>query len=171
MWSIKDLTHRCVLGRSVTDADRTAIHAKEIALQERAYQDEKNAHLRALRLERDRLSRNRHVWLAIKARRFRIWMLPRLAWRISRKWRARAIGLAASKSLVAIATQQPFRKGDTTTGLDRRDRSPCPAASPGSPCGFCRHGTNVVECFQTVWRMAAQRELLRKLSLAGPTRS
>ncbi|MDM9622038.1 hypothetical protein [Rhizobium sp. S96] len=60
MSSIKDLTHKGMLGRSVTDAERTAIHAKEIALQEKAYQDEKNAHLRALRLERDRLSSNMH---------------------------------------------------------------------------------------------------------------
>ncbi len=56
----KDLSHRGMLGRAMTDADRTTINAKEITLGDKADRDDKNAHLRALRLERDRIIRKIH---------------------------------------------------------------------------------------------------------------
>jgi ribose transport system substrate-binding protein len=81
-----------------------------------------------------------------------------------------AIGLAASEPLVAIAAQQPFRQGETAasivvTALLGR-LAPAWVALPG----LAVTARNVVECFQTVWRMPAPREVLRKLSLVGPAK-
>lgn len=82
-----------------------------------------------------------------------------------------AIGLAANEPLVAVAAQQPFRQGETaasitvTALLDRL--APAWVALPGLAVA----ARNVVECFQTVWRMPAPHEVLRKLSLVGLKRS
>ncbi|MBB3318137.1 MULTISPECIES: substrate-binding domain-containing protein [unclassified Rhizobium] len=81
------------------------------------------------------------------------------------------IGLAANEPLVAIAAQQPFRQGETaasitvTALLDRL--APAWVALPG----LAVTARNVVESFQTVWRMPAPHEVLRKLSLVGLKRS
>ena len=81
-----------------------------------------------------------------------------------------AISLAASEPLVAIAAQQPFRQGETaasitvTALLDRL--APAWVALPG----LAGTERNVVECFQTVWRMPAPREVLLRLSLVSPVK-
>ena len=79
--------------------------------------------------------------------------------------REAAISLAGAGAIVAIAAQQPFRQGVAvaqTTILALLGRSP-PAwiALPG----IAVTAANVVESFQTVWRMPAPREVLlcRKL--------
>jgi ribose transport system substrate-binding protein len=78
-----------------------------------------------------------------------------------------AIGLAAGRSLVAIAAQQPFHQGETAasvtvTALLGRF-APAWVALPG----LAVTSRNVVEVFQTVWRKPAPREVLRKLSLVS----
>lgn len=76
-----------------------------------------------------------------------------------------AIGLAAGGPLVAVAAQQPFRQGEaaastTVTALLNR----LPPAWVALP-GISVTPANVVECFQTVWRMPAPREVLLRLNL------
>ncbi|OHV80989.1 substrate-binding domain-containing protein [Ensifer sp. LCM 4579] len=76
-----------------------------------------------------------------------------------------AIGLAAGSPLVAVAAQQPLRQGEavastTVTALLGR-LTPAWIALPG----IAVTPTNVVECFQTVWRMPAPREVLLKRNL------
>lgn len=79
-----------------------------------------------------------------------------------------AIGLAANNSLVAIAAQQPFRQGETAASVTVSALlgrlTPDWVALPG----LAVTAENVVECFQTVWRKPAPREVLRMLSLVSP---
>lgn len=80
------------------------------------------------------------------------------------------IGLAA-EPLVAIAAQQPFRQGETAASITVTALlgrlAPAWVALPG----LAVTARNVVECFQTVWRMPAPHEVLRTLSLVGRKRS
>ncbi|MBP1875613.1 ribose transport system substrate-binding protein [Ensifer adhaerens] len=82
-----------------------------------------------------------------------------------------AIGLAANEPLMAIAAQQPFRQGETAASITVTALlgrlAPAWVALPG----LAVTARNVVECFQTVWRMPAPHEVLRKLSLVGLKRS
>ncbi|MBN9024501.1 MAG: substrate-binding domain-containing protein [Rhizobiales bacterium] len=79
-----------------------------------------------------------------------------------------AIGLAANNSLVAIAAQQPFRQGETAASVTVSALlgrlTPDWVALPG----LAVTAENVVECFQTVWRRPAPREVLQMLSLVSP---
>jgi ribose transport system substrate-binding protein len=79
--------------------------------------------------------------------------------------REAAIGLAAGAPLVAIAAQQPFRQGESAastvvTALLGR-LAPAWVALPGLPVT----PANVVESFQTIWRMPAPREVLKRQKL------
>lgn len=82
-----------------------------------------------------------------------------------------AIGLAANEPFVTIAAQQPFRQGETAASITVTALlgrlAPAWVALPG----LAVTARNVVECFQTVWRMPAPHEVLRKLSLVGLKRS
>ncbi|WP_019280260.1 substrate-binding domain-containing protein [Rhizobium grahamii] len=76
-----------------------------------------------------------------------------------------AISLAANHPIVAIAAQQPSRQGEaaastTVTSLLGR-LVPAWIALPG----VAVDRSNVVECFQTIWRRPAPKEVLRKLKL------
>jgi ribose transport system substrate-binding protein len=76
-----------------------------------------------------------------------------------------AISLSAGGPIVAIAAQQPFRQGQsaastTVTALLNRV-TPAWVALPG----LAVTPENVVECFQTVWRVAAPREVLKRKKL------
>jgi ribose transport system substrate-binding protein len=79
--------------------------------------------------------------------------------------REAAIGLAAGAPLVAIAAQQPFRQGESAastvvTALLGRI-APAWVALPGLPVT----PANVVESFQTIWRVPAPREVLKRQKL------
>jgi hypothetical protein len=60
MSSLKDLTYKGMLGSAIAASDRTTINAKEITLADKADRDDKSAHLRTLRQERDRYVRKIH---------------------------------------------------------------------------------------------------------------
>ena len=76
-----------------------------------------------------------------------------------------AISLSGGGPIVAIAAQQPFRQGQTAasitvTALLNRI-APAWIALPGVAVTT----TNVVECFQSIWRSPAPREVLRQQNL------
>lgn len=71
---------------------------------------------------------------------------------------AAAIALAANDPLVAIAAQQPFRQGESV-GRPAPDWVALPDLAVTA--------SNVVECFQTVWRAPAPQEVLRRLRLVS----
>jgi len=76
-----------------------------------------------------------------------------------------AISLAAGGPIVTIAAQQPFRQGQiaastTVTALLNR-LTPAWVALPGVSVT----PANVVECFQTIWRVPAPREVLQRKKL------
>lgn len=76
-----------------------------------------------------------------------------------------AISLSGGGPIVTIAAQQPFRQGQTAasitvTALLNRI-APAWVALPG----VAVTATNVVECFQSIWRSPAPREVLRQQNL------
>ena len=80
---------------------------------------------------------------------------------------AAAIGLAASDPLVAIAAQQPFRQGESAASITVTALLGRPAPDWVALPGLAVTASNVVECFQTVWRAPAPQEVLRRLRLVG----
>jgi ribose transport system substrate-binding protein len=76
-----------------------------------------------------------------------------------------AISLSGGGPIVTIAAQQPFRQGQTaasTTVTALLNRiAPAWVALPG----VAVTATNVVECFQSIWRSPAPREVLRQQKL------
>lgn len=80
---------------------------------------------------------------------------------------AAAIGLAASDPLVAIAAQQPFRQGESAASITVTALLDRPAPAWIALPGLAVTASNVVECFQTVWRAPEPQEVLRRLRLVG----